>query len=85
MLDYKAVLGLMVITMVSSVTCSFVVKDRYEEKMTYALNPGCKPSTLDTGIECCEIGDVITVQGGLVSRHTFQMLKMILFRVSRFP
>lgn len=84
MLNHKAVLGFLVITVVFYTVHGIIVEDCYEERVSYRGNPECKPSTLDTGIKCCDIGNAITVQGGLVSRYTFENLRMIFIHVRRY-
>lgn len=47
-------------------TC-FVQSNYFEEDYTYFFNPKCKPSKLDTGIQCSAVTNPIAIQGGLVN------------------
>lgn len=51
----------------STARCHNTVASHYEEKVTYSWNPQCKPSNLDKGIKCCDVGSSIQIAGGLVS------------------
>lgn len=44
-----------------------VIESHYEESLSYSQNPQCKPSILDKGIQCTDVGPAFEVQGGLVS------------------
>lgn len=57
----------LLITIVSGCTASFVESDYYEENSTYSKNPQCKPSKLDIGIKCSAAPKSIEIKGGLVS------------------
>jgi len=46
---------------------STVVQDHYEEWRSYSRNPQCRPSKLDTGLKCKDIGAAVEIQGGLYS------------------
>lgn len=70
MLNIKTLVSVLVITVTSTTACqncSPVIRNYYEEKVSYSRNPQCKPSLLDKGIKCSNIGKTIEVQGGLVS------------------
>lgn len=43
------------------------IESYYEEELSFAQKPQCKPSNLNRGIACDKIGSAIEVQGGLVS------------------
>ncbi|XP_037038272.1 uncharacterized protein LOC119075810 [Bradysia coprophila] len=69
MLSCNAVVGLIVAAVVYGTAHSIVVRSHYEETISYRRNPECAPSTLDKGIKCADIGETMTVRGGLYSNY----------------
>jgi len=59
----------------STATCN-IVASHYEEMMTYAKNPHCKPSNLDKGVKCSAIGSPIEVKGGLYLKRATNYVPM---------
>ncbi len=83
MLNIKALACFVIIAVVCSTTTAIVVRSHYEETITYWGNPECKPSKLDKGLQCCNIGDTVEVKGGLVSiRIRIFILNKLMFHLS---
>lgn len=53
-----------------------VVSTHYEETRSYSQNPQCKPSSLNKGIRCCDVGPSIEIQGELVSELRFFCIRI---------
>ncbi|XP_037050339.1 uncharacterized protein LOC119084461 [Bradysia coprophila] len=53
-----------------------VIQTHYEETFSYSRNPHCRPSRLDRGIQCCDVGPTITVQGGLYSNYELHFVPL---------
>lgn len=58
---------LAIFLMAAGACSTFVVRNSYEETLSYLRNPQCKPSKLDKGIQCSAVGPSIEVAGGIVS------------------
>lgn len=68
MFNSRAFAIMVVVAMTASaVTCCRVESEYYEERCSYRRNPECRPSRLDTGLKCKDIGAPVQIQGGLVS------------------
>lgn len=65
MLKYTIIIGVLTVALVSAT--GKIVESHYEEEKSYAENPQCKPSSLDQGIACDDIGPVFEVKGEAVS------------------
>ncbi|XP_037052096.1 uncharacterized protein LOC119085731 [Bradysia coprophila] len=62
-----------------------VVRSHYEENLSYFKNQHCKPSRLDKGIQCHNIGPTIEVQGGLYSNYELHYVPLAsAYYVARF-
>jgi hypothetical protein len=69
MLNSKILLGFFVLTVAWTTVCTSVVADHYEEDTTYASNPQCKPSVLDKGVQCKNVGPAVKIKGSLYSNY----------------
>lgn len=72
MFGFKIFVGLIALAVTCSIVAGLIQINYYEETFSYLLNPQCKPSCLDKGIQCRDIGETIEVQGGLVRIYNFQ-------------
>lgn len=66
MVGSKTFAGLLMLAVACSTATGIVIRNRYEETISYFRNPQCRPSRLDRGIQCSAIGSTIELQGGMV-------------------
>lgn len=75
MFSSRALAIIVVVAMTgSAVNCFYVESEYYEEKFSYYFNQQCKPSKLDTGLKCKNIGPAVPILGGLVSISRFVII-----------
>ncbi|KAG4069099.1 hypothetical protein HA402_008410 [Bradysia odoriphaga] len=79
------IFSILIASVATAAAFNTVVRSHYEEFWSYFINPHCRPSRLDKGIQCPNVGQTIEVQGILYSNYELHFVPLAsAYYVARF-